>query len=267
MRVTGPSESHNKHRRPFSKQVQDVIRISDVILETIDARFIKESRIPELEEMIKEQGKMLIHVVNKIDLLSKKYLDENKLKDLSYPILISTKTRQGISKLRERIHILSKKFKDHANVHVGVIGYPNTGKSTLISIMARRAAAPSSKQAGFTKSIRKIRFAKGILLLDAPGIVQSKENLFVGHEDLKKHALLGVHVPETVRNPEFIVSEIMKLHPGRLEKKYGVDAEEDPEVLFEHLGKKWNFLKKKGLVDIDRVSRRILKDWQEAKAY
>ena len=253
--------THNQHKVAVLQQARDVIRISDIILETLDSRFIQKSRIPELEDEIKKQGKLLVHVLTKADLVPKQ--ERSDTSELSYPIFVSVKTRENISSLRERIHILAKKFKEHANVHVGVIGYPNTGKSALLSIIVRRAAAPKSPHSGYTKGIRKVRFAKGIFFLDTPGVIPSTENLFT--PDIRKHALLGVHTPENVKNPDFIVAEIMKLSPGKLEHYYTIPANGDAEVLLEELGKKWMLLKKKGVIDTDKVARRVLKDWHEGK--
>jgi len=253
--------THNMHKVGFSQQAQEVIRLSDVILLTLDARGINESRIPELEELIIEQGKKIIHILMKIDLADKnKILASEEIKSLSYPIFISTKTKEGIAALRERIHILAKKVKDHPIANIGVIGYPNTGKSSLLSLLARRAAAPVSAHSGFTKGIRKVRFAKGIILLDSPGVIRKDENLFE-NKNQKKHALLGVHTPENVKNPDMIVVELMRMHPDKLEKFYKIEANGDTEILLEELGIRWNILKKKGQIDIDKVARRVLKDW------
>lgn len=262
MRTTGPSDTHNRHKKAFSNQSREVIRISDVILEILDARFIKETRIPELEKEIQEQGKTLIHVVTKIDLVGKE-IDNGEMKNLANPICVSVKTRQGVSKLREIIHILSKKNNEHAHFHVGIIGYPNTGKSSLISLLARRAAAPKSPSAGFTKGIRKVRLAKGIILLDAPGIVRKDENLF--RIDERKFGLLGIKNPENVKNPDLVVAEIMKMHPGRLEKYYQIEENGDVESLLSEMGKRWNMVKKRGIADEDKTARRILKEWNEGK--
>lgn len=265
MRTAGPPNIHNRHKVAFSDQVKNIIRISDIVLEIVDARHINESRIPELEELIKENQKMLVHVVTKIDLVDVKKLKESEeVKGLSHPLFISCKSKEGIKNMREKLHIFAKNFKEHERVHIGVVGYPNTGKSSVISILARRAAAPVSSQSGFTKSISKIRFAKGIHLLDGPGVIPAKENLF-GDKDLKKHAMLGVHVPESVRNPDLIVLELMKLNPGKLEKYYNVDSNGDVEILLNTLGERWKILKKKGEVDSDKTARRVLKDWHEGK--
>lgn len=258
--------THNTHKVAFSEQAREVIRISDIILETLDARYVDKSRIRELEEQVAKQGKLLIHVINKVDLLPKGELPD--VSHLPNPVFISAKTRQGIRNLREKIHILAKKFKEHPIVHVGVIGYPNTGKSLLINLLSRKSAARFSPHSGFTKGIQKIKFAKGILLLDTPGVIPSTENLF--GLDVRKHALLGVHTPENVKGPDFVVFEIMRLNPGKLEKHYHIEAKSeskggDSELLIEELGKRWNLLKKKGEVNIDRVARRILKDWHEGK--
>lgn len=264
MRLTGPAKTHNRHKVGFSEQVKEVIRISDIVLETVDARFIQESRIPELEELIKAQGKMLVHVVTKVDLVGVEKLKGNLLiNSLSYPVLVSTTKRTGLGNLRERIHILAKKFaKERKNIHVGVIGYPNTGKSSVISLLARRAAAPVSSHSGFTKHVRKVRFAKGIQLLDAPGVVQIGENIF-SNKDIKKHALLGVHVPETVRNADMVVDSLMKSDYKKFDKFYGIETNGDTEVLLDILGKRWNFIKKKGMIDIDRAARKVLRDWHQ----
>ena len=57
----------------------------------------------------------------------------------------------------------------------------------------------------------------------------------------------------------------MQDYPGILEKFYGISAEKDSEKLLEELGRKKGFLLKGGIVDVDRTSRFILKEWQEGK--
>jgi len=252
---------HNRHKIPFFEQAVRIIGISDVVIEILDARMIEESRIPEIEEEVLEQGKILVHVVNKIDLLSRGEMP--KTDKLSNPILVSTKTRQGIKQLREKIRIFASRFKERAQVHICVIGYPNTGKSSLLNILARHAAAPVSSQPGFTKGIRKIRFSKGILFLDSPGIIPRNENLF--SRDQKKHGLLGIKTPESVKDPDLVVNELMKMYPGKLEKNYDVEKIGDVEVLLEEIGKRWGVMKKGAQIDTDRVARRVLKDWHNGK--
>ncbi|MEK6927025.1 MAG: GTPase [Nanoarchaeota archaeon] len=265
VRLSGPSETHNRHKIAFTDQVRDVIRISDIVLCILDARYVEQSRVRELEDLVIDSGKVLVHVVNKTDLLSKEDLDKLKsIKDLSNPVFISVKTKQGVGDLRRRIQILAKRVEGFEKVHVGVVGYPNVGKSVLLSFLARRAAAPSSPHSGFTKAIRKVRFAKGIHLLDAPGVIPPTESLFEG-KDMKKLALLGVHTPQNVKAPDLILDEIVKNFPGVVEKFYELEESGDVEAILQELGQRWKILKKKGEVDEDKTARRVLVDWQEGR--
>ena len=57
----------------------------------------------------------------------------------------------------------------------------------------------------------------------------------------------------------------MKEFPGKIEKFYNLEPSGDLELVLETLGRKWGFLLGGGVVNTDRTSRRILKDWQEGK--
>ena len=75
---------------PFTKQASEVIKVSNIVLEILDARFIEESRLPEKEKEIIKQKKILIHVLNKADLIPSNQVLQTR--GLSNPILISIKT-------------------------------------------------------------------------------------------------------------------------------------------------------------------------------
>ena len=288
-----PANQTNKHRRPQEVLAREVIRVSDIIIEVLDARFIDETRNLELEEEIKKKGKKIIYVINKADLIdSKQLMSSGKLNALFPYVLVSCKKNIGRSRLRDTIKIEVKRLRRENSIimrklksgildipgkekeaiikidkraHVGIIGYPNTGKSTLINVLAGGGAANAAPESGFTKGIQKIRFSKDILILDSPGLIPEKENLFVNTDDIKKHAKIGAKGYDRTKEPEFVVLEIMKEFPGKIEKFYGLEPSGDLELVLETLGKKWSFLLKGGVVDTDRTSRRILKNWQEGK--
>lgn len=259
-------DEHNQHRKEFPKLALEVIRISDLILEILDARFPEETRNPELEKLIKEQGKKLLYVLNKSDLIditeAKKKIEVSDMKPY---VFISCLDRRGSRDLRERIKIELKGIKEFEKKHVGIIGYPNTGKSSVINILVGKASAKTAAEAGFTKGIQKLRLSAGILLLDTPGVIPEKEDSNISKKDLTKHAQIGVRTYDKVKEPDMIVHELMKKFPGIFEKFYKIETIGDSELLIETIGRTKGILRKGNQVDIDRTARRILKDWQEGK--
>ena len=148
---------------------------------------------------------------------------------------------------------------------VGIIGYPNTGKSSLInSIVGRGKRANTSSERGHTKTIQHIRFTKNIVLIDTPGVIPDNEDSNINMTNLKKHVSISVVTYDKVKNPDFIILELMKKYPGVLQKYYKIKTD-DVEELLDKLGQRLNFLKKGGEVDTDRTARAILKIVQEGK--
>lgn len=270
-RRTGQIDPTNKHRETYPKMVGEVIRISDIILEVLDARFLRETRNLPIERLIKDSGKMIIYIINKVDLVNVDELREKiSAEALSPYVLMSCKNRIGTADLRNRIKIEVKrlkleKTKGFERAQVGIIGYPNTGKSSLLNILAGGKPARKSPQAGFTRGIQKVRLSKGILLLDTPGVIPENEYAPTGLSQLKKHGKIGVRTYDKMKNPEFVLADLMRQNPCLFENFYEIEAGGDPEVLIDKIGKKRNFIKKGGVVDSDRTARAILKDWQEGK--
>ena len=245
--------------------VKDVISMSDIVLEVLDARFINETRNYQYEEIVKQKGKKLIFVINKSDLVDFKELVERlDLQEIRPRVIISAKQRKAVYKIKEIIKIESKRIKKD-KIYIGVIGYPNTGKSSVINVLTGKASAKISKESGFTKGMQKIRLSEGLFLIDTPGVIPEKEDASARKFYLLKHAQINVKTYDKIREPEMVVSELMKKYPGRFEKFYNIEAGGDSDLLIEILGKKRNFMRKGGEVDSDRTARIIIKDWQEGR--
>ncbi len=266
-RHTGNIKNIRKQRGKYPSIAKKVVQESDVILEILDARFIQETRNQEIEQDIKNKKKRIIYVLNKADLIDKNNL---KLQEEMFPyVLVSATNRKGIRELRDRIKIEAKKVEkkpeDYHKIIVGIIGYPNTGKSSLINSLIGKSSAGVGSDAGFTKSMQKIKLSQDLVLLDSPGIIPEKEYSSQDREKISAHAKLGARSYSQVKEPELVVVNIMKSYPNLLEKFYKIESKGDPEVLLEELGKRKGFLKKKGEVNEDATARLILKDWQEGK--
>lgn len=56
-------------------------------------------------------------------------------------------------------------------ITVGIIGYPNVGKSSVINSLKRTRAVQVGATPGLTKSMQEVHLDKLVKLLDCPGIV------------------------------------------------------------------------------------------------
>jgi len=248
-----------KEKSTFPELLKDTIENSDILLQILDARFINETRNHEVEKFIKSKNKKLIFILNKADLTSS---IENKP---SPYIIFSAKERQGKSKLLEKIKIESKKIRDKLIVTIGVIGFPNTGKSSIINLLRGKKSARTSSSSGYTKGIQKLKLTENIRLIDTPGVIPRSEYSTTNKSALVKHTKIAARDYSKAKDPEMVIHIIMQEYPGIIEKHYNIKAEGDSELLIEKLGRKNNFIKKGNQVDLDRTARLILKEWQEGK--
>ena len=250
-----------KQRGKYPVLLEKIIDTSDIILEILDARFPEEMRNKDIEKRIKEKGKKVIYVLNKSDLTRKRD------KELDPQVFVSCKTRKGITELRNKIKREAVKIQKQGVYHrvqVGVIGYPNTGKSSVINLLIGRASAKTGSEAGFTKGIQKLRLTGEIHLLDSPGVIPLDNYSMVNEKKIAHQVKVGGTSYNQVKNPEFSLNQIIKGNKKEFEKFYKIKFD-NVEDLIEKIGKRKNFLKKKGEIDEDRTARAILKDWQDGK--
>ncbi|MEM5878794.1 MAG: GTPase [Candidatus Aenigmatarchaeota archaeon] len=235
----------------FWNLINDVIDQVDVVLEVADARMPEITRNRKIENMVREKRKRLFIVYNKADLINPKNIKSGK-----NFVYVSTRKRYGFSKLRNLI------MGNRQTVRVGVVGYPNTGKSSVINFLVGRKKAPTSSVAGFTKGVQWITDHKGLLLYDTPGVIPFDEN------DEVKQALMCVLSPSQIKNPDLVAIKIIEIfleqNKHALEKRYNKKiSENESETVLMSIGKRMNYLAKNGEIDITRTCIKIIKDWQQ----
>ncbi|PIY60252.1 hypothetical protein COY95_02740 [Candidatus Woesearchaeota archaeon CG_4_10_14_0_8_um_filter_47_5] len=152
--------------------------------------------------------------------------------------------------------------KDH--VRAGVVGYPNTGKSSVINALRGGGPAKTSSSSGFTHGRQNIRLSKKVTIIDTPGVIPYREK-----NDIK-HAIIGTRNPEQLEAPENAVMALMSRFPALIESHYGIPApldlaHADHENTLEAIALRYGRIRKGGLPDTVTMARIILADWQQGK--
>ncbi len=229
--------------------VNKVIARSDIILLVLDARMPDETRNAEVEDKVRRAGKKLLYVYNKADLLSADHFAM-----LKSGVVVSSTKRWGGTKLYKKILELSK----GKECKVGVLGYPNVGKSSVINLIKGRSSARVSSVAGMTRGVQRFKAGK-IYLLDTPGVIPYAE------KNTAKHVAIGSKNPHELRDPDIFAMEFIEQNPDLIEEHYGIEAEGDSYEVLEKLAVKKKLFIRGQQPDIERMARKILEDWQRGK--
>ncbi|CAG8551323.1 2151_t:CDS:2 [Diversispora eburnea] len=264
-------------RKAYYKEFRKVIDAADVILEVLDARDPLGCRTKEVEKMIldSELGKKIILVLNKIDLVPK----ENVVEWLAYlrkeypTVAFKSSTQKqrnnlghhAITKVHDNIasssecfgaSTLVKLLKNYSrnrdiktSITVGIVGFPNVGKSSIINSLKRSKVCGVGATPGLTKSIQEIRLDKNVKLLDCPGIIFNKDK-----GDKNAEILL--------RNFELIVS---RCTPQQLIKRYNVPMFTDTNEFLIDIARQRGKLRRGGIPCVESAARIVLQDWNSGK--
>lgn len=187
-------------RKTFDKVFKQVVDEADVVLYVLDARDPEGTRSREVERSVVAAaagGKRLILILNKVDLIPPKVLRDWLVYLRRYFPTLPVRAAHAAANAHMFNHrdlsvqstsaALFKALKSYAAsrdlkraVSVGVIGYPNVGKSSIINALLSRVsgkgassakACPAGAEAGVTTSIRKVKIDSKLTLLDSPGVV------------------------------------------------------------------------------------------------
>ncbi len=245
-------------KRTYWDIVNDVIKETDIVLEILDGRLVDQTRNKEIEDKIKKLNKPLIYVINKCDLVDKEEAERQK-KRLNPSVFVSATKKFGTTILLHEILRQARNVGARTDrILVGVLGYPNTGKSSVINALAGRSSAKTSPLSGFTKSMQLIKLTKNIYLMDTPGVLP------YGESDKLKHILISATDQTKVKDPETAAIKLIKLEKRKIANHYGVE-EGSPESMLKKIAIKYKRLKKGGLPDTEVIARKIIQEWQKGR--
>lgn len=241
-----------------------VLTQSNLVLEVVDARIPIETRNSVVENFAKERNKTLIIVLNKVDLVPKEFL-EKSLSTIGkdFPVIpFSAHHKVGHKELLSQIRQVAK---ERGLVKVGVLGYPNVGKSSVINVLKGKKVATTSPKPGMTTGEKIVKLEEGIFLIDTPGIItlEFQENL----------ALKGAWIPDKLELPVEVATKLLEKitteKPQAVYEAYKVQPDSDPLKTLEEIGRRLNYKMSGGEVDLERTAKKVLWDWIKGiiKAY
>ena len=168
------------HMTKAKRQMQEDIKLIDLVIELVDARIPLSSRNPDIDELGKNKYRLIL--MNKADLADRKATEQWSAffqKKGYYVVSLDARSKNGMKSItdiimeacKEKMERDRKRGIKNRPVRAMVVGIPNVGKSTFINSYAGKACAKTGNKPGVTKGKQWIRLSKSVELLDTPGIL------------------------------------------------------------------------------------------------
>nr|CEL73802.1 TPA: GTPase domain containing protein [Toxoplasma gondii VEG] len=345
----------HQQQRQQQQLLRRVLQEADVIIEVLDARMPAAFRCPALERWVLGEGKKLILVMNKVDLVPKeaavawlKTLQRGVAPALAFkgagsksaggrkrgvkrggkrklqnwtdvePLEASESFRKcssyalGAPALLRLLNALahtatraeaatdlepsaessasasSSNATAKANLLVGVVGYPNVGKSSLVNALTHScSAAAVAAMPGSTKTLQYVRIDKHIQLIDSPGVLFSPSKnaqddaVLLPPPSARTSACQDIPRAEAAAEScsAFILRSLLPVHrlenpqevatgvaawccSETLQRLYRLEGFSSPQEMLALLAHRRGKLKKGGIPDLDAAAKIFLQDWQ-----
>lgn len=261
------------HMTKAKRQMQEDIKLIDLIIELVDARIPMSSRNPDIDELGKNKARLIL--LNKADLADER---ANKawtefFEKKGYAVVrMDARSKAQIKPVnnaileacKEKIERDRRRGIKNRPVRAMVVGIPNVGKSTFINSFAGKACAKTGNKPGVTKGKQWIRLNKSVELLDTPGILWPKfEDQSVG----LKLALIG-SIKDEILNIDEMSLELIRLlqrdpvAEQALCTRYELTETEDAVRMLEQIATNRSCIKKGGELDYSKAAALLLDEFR-----
>ena len=262
------------HMTKAKRQMQEDLKLIDLIIELVDARIPLSSRNPDIDELGKNKARLIL--LNKSDLADERYNEQWSAyfqKKGFYVVKVNAKSGAGLKSIqgviqeacKAKIERDRRRGIKNRPVRCMVVGIPNVGKSTFINTFAGKACAKTGNKPGVTKGKQWIRLKKGVELLDTPGILWPKfEDQNVGI----RLALIGSIKDEILNIDELslvLIEYLVHHYAGILTQRYEIVEEGKPVEMLEAIAKNRNCLLKGGDLDYSKAAALLIEDFRSGK--
>lgn len=300
--------STDNSRRAFDKVFKQVVDAADVVLYVLDARDPEGTRSKEVERDIvaaASGSKRLILILNKIDLVPppvlKGWLQHLRRYFPTLPLKASNGAANAHSFDHKQLSVkgtsetLFHALKSYAHskqlkrsISVGVIGYPNVGKSSVINALMARLnkgssnACPTGAEAGVTTNLREVKLDSKLKLIDSPGIVfpstgdskpgKKKQR----QEEQARLILLNAIPPKQIEDPipavhllikrlstsENLIAKMLELY--NIPALFPTNGDKTTDFLIQ-VARKRGRLGKGGIPNVESAAMSVINDWRDGR--
>ncbi len=262
------------HMTKAKRQMQEDIKLIDLVIELVDARVPLSSRNPDIDDLGKNKARLIL--LNKSDLAdddqNEKWIEYFKEKGY-HALKINSKNKSGIKEInnvvneacKEKIERDRKRGIKNRPVRAMVVGIPNVGKSTFINAYAGRNCAKTGNKPGVTKGKQWIKLSKTLELLDTPGILWPKfEDQAIG----LKLALIG-SINDNILDVSDMAYEFVKIlnnsYENAIPNRFGVEKNDDPLRMLEGIAEVRGCKLKGNVLDLEKASSILLEEFRSGK--
>ena len=269
------------HMAKTKRQIENDLKLIDVVIELIDSRIPISSRNPDIKKIISNKKRVI--VLNKSDMAddgqNKKWAE--KLSKEAPTVIADCNSGKGVDKISKKIDELMKdeiekqKARGRINktIRVMILGIPNVGKSTLINKMAKSNRVAASNKPGVTRQNQWIRISKNQELLDTPGVLWPKFNDEVGL-NLAYTGSIKDDILETTEIAYELLKKLVENYKDDVLNRYNITKEEYEDILktgsptyelMQLIARKRGAIVQGGTIDEEKVARIIINDFRTCK--
>lgn len=260
------------HMTKAIRMMQDSLRLVDALIYVIDARAVESCMNPLLSRLT--EGKPVLYVFNKCDLVAgadiegwcRRFTDAG----LAYVKAVGTSgdCSQIVAGLKQ---VTAKRIEKFAakgariSVRAMVVGVPNSGKSTIINSMIKKAKAVTGDRPGVTRGKQWLSI-DGVDFLDTPGTLWGKFE----DENVAHHlAYIGSIKDDVLDNTELacdFIEELKFIAPDCFKNRYGVDASDlGAYETLESVAAARGFRQRGNTLDADRAAKTLIDEFRKGK--